>query len=109
MPFLLIVPAAIVFSAMAVMSYAESTRQAGWFVWLVGPALGALNLLRWCLACKWSSDHRSILSLSYAWDAVAIVAYSVLPLWLFGIRLGPVAWAGLVMVVVGAVMVKVGG
>lgn len=108
MIWLLLVPASAVLCLTALLSYSPAARAAWWFLWLL-PALGAANVIVWCWACRRAADNRQLFSLSVAWDVVGIVAYSALPLIVFGIRLSPVAWCGLGLVVAGAFLVKWGG
>lgn len=108
MIFLLLLPVAVALSATALLSYGDSTRRTWWFLWLACPGLAWCNATLWGLACRWASDKRELFTLSVAWDVVTILAFTALPLVAFGVRLGPVAWAGLVMVGAGAVLVKVG-
>lgn len=89
------------------LSYHPTHKAATWFPWALA-GLAVANGLLWSWAARHAGDNRTLFNLSMGWDAVTILSYSVLPLVAFGVRLSPLAWVGLVLVVVGSLLVKMG-
>lgn len=107
-PWVALIPAALVLFAGSWLSYQKAFKATGWFPWCV-VALYVANGWLWAWAARRAETDRQLYSVSVAWDVVTLAAYNVLPLIAVGVRLTPQAWAGLVMVVAGACLVKWGG
>ena len=108
-PWWALLPAAATLFTGAYLSYQKWARDAGWFPWVIA-ACWTTNALLWVWAARRvPGGNRELYSLSVAWDVITLAAFNVLPLVLAGVRLGPTAFAGLLMVVAGAVLVKAGG
>lgn len=107
-PWVALIPLAVVMCAGSWISYDRTFKSSVWFPWCMA-GLCVVNGLLWAWVVRQTVDGRQVYSLSVAFDVITIAAYSVLPLVAFGVRLSPVAWAGLAMVVIGAYMVKAGG
>ncbi len=80
-------------------SYAK--RDSQWFPWIcVG--IGALNAVMWIWAARSAASQRQLFAISAAWDAAMLVAYYLLPLVAFGVKLEWKGALGLVLLVAGA-------
>jgi uncharacterized membrane protein len=90
------------------LSYRPEFKASPWFP-AVMAGLFVANGLLWAWACRVSGSGRELFAYSIAYDAATVLAYSVLPLVVVGVRLTPAAWLGLGMVVCGACLVKWGG
>jgi uncharacterized membrane protein len=90
------------------LSYHKAFKASPWFPAIMA-GLFVANGLLWSWMCRRAADGRELFSVSIAYDAITIVAYSVLPLAVFGVRLTPAAWVGFGLVVAGACLVKWGG
>lgn len=104
-PWVFLLPCAVVMLAGSWLSY-SGHKAAWWFPWSLG-ALAALNGVLWALAAR-LSNTRTLYQLGAAWDGVTVLAYSILPLLAFGVRLTPLSGAGVVLVIAGACLVKWG-
>lgn len=78
--------------------------------WWYTPAFGVLSLLVGLLfgwAVQRVGDQKQVYAFNLAWDAVVVVAYVLLPLAAFGVRLTIAGWVGLALIVAGTILVKV--
>lgn len=104
-PWLALLPALTVFTLGAFLSYHKPSREAWWFV----PLLGLLSLtsgMLWAWAARRLPSDRELYAFGLFWDVAVIAAYSVLPLAAFGVRLSPAAWLGFCLVLLGTCLVK---
>lgn len=102
----LVIPLLVCYFAGAWMTYSKPFRESAAFL----PsfvALTALSGLLWVLATR-SASPRSILTLSALCDAGMIVAYYALPIAIFGVQANGPTVAGILFIVTGAVMVRLG-
>lgn len=106
-PWIVLIPVAALMAVGGWLSYHPTAKLAGWFP-AVLVTLGAANAALWVWAIRLSDGNRQTYSLSIAWDCITILAYSLLPLLAYGVRLSPVACVGVSLVVVGACLVKWG-
>lgn len=106
-PWFLLPVAALVFVAGAAASYLPRVRDSGWFpAVLVGSSV--LSALAWVWTARLAATPRHLFSLGVAWDFTVLAAYTLVPLCLCGVRLSALSAAGLVLVLAGIVLVKVG-
>jgi uncharacterized membrane protein len=89
------------------LSYHPSHKDRVWFPWLM-VSISATGGFLWMWVVRLCDTKRDLYSAAVAWDVAVMVAYSVLPLLVFGVKLSPVAWVGFWLVVIGAILVKQG-
>ncbi len=107
-PWLALLPAAVVLCLGSWLSYQTAFKATPWFPRTM-ILLYVANGWLWAWACRRTESDRQLYSVSVAWDVVTLAAYNILPLVVVGVRLTPTAFAGFVLVVVGACLVKWGG
>lgn len=82
-------------------------KQAVWYI----PAFMTIQVylgLLWCYLAR-HTDCKTLYSFGLVWDVLTVLAYTVMPLVLCGVKLGPAGWVGFGLMVVGTLIVKVGG
>lgn len=105
MVWLSLIPVAVLMCAGAWLSFTPM-KQAWWFPYVMSVIAG-LNGFLWAM-CARAADIRTIYSLSIIYDSITILAYSVLPLIVFNIRLSATSMFGVALVILGACFVKWG-
>ncbi len=80
------------------------------WLWLVAPALGLVMHLIWGWWCRTLGSERDIfISGFWYWQVcVTAVPFMILPPILYGVRLSPMAWVGLVLAVGGCTLIYFG-
>lgn len=106
MPWIILVPVFVCLCCGSYVSYTKECKEGPWFL----PLFLAIQLITgffWCFAAR-ISEPRVLFTFGLVWDVIAILAFSVLPLVLCGVRLSPVAWCGLGLMLAGLGLVKWG-
>lgn len=106
-PFALLLPVGLVLAVGSWLTYHPAAK-VGWRVPLALAALAGANGLIWGLIARWAASPRQLYTVGVCWDVLNVAAYSLLPLFVFGVRLTPAAALGVALVVAGACMVKWG-
>lgn len=93
------VAAFVLFVVYAHFQYTSSVQ--AWF-WLVGPAIGVIGHVLWADWVSRSKDPTEIyMNGFWYWQVAVQLGIIVAPAFLYEVRLQPLAWAGLVLVVAG--------
>lgn len=104
MPWAILIPAFLCLCLGSYVSYTKDFKQGPWFL----PMFLVVQIVTgflWCFAAR-VSEPRVLFTFGLLWDLIGILAYSVLPLLVCGVRLSPTAWCGLALTVIGVSMVK---
>jgi multidrug transporter EmrE-like cation transporter len=102
---LLFLPLTAAMAAGAYSSYHEGFKRGPYFV----PLFFALQLTTgsiWIAGAR-ALGPRQLFTFNMLWDAAAVGTFCLIPLVAFGVQLRPLGWAGLSLVVLGSILVKV--
>lgn len=104
-PWLALIPVTLILFAGSFLSYHRSER--GWFPFaFVGCSV--VYAVCWVWACVAAESKRQLFSMGVAMDVATLAAYSLMPLFLSGVRLSAPAGFGVLLVLCGACLVKWG-
>lgn len=107
-PWLSLIPIAFIMCVGSYLSYQRNIKDSVWFA-IAMVILATFNALLWVAAVRWSESQRQLFSISICIDVLTVLAYSVLPLVVLGVKLTTPSMVGVVMVIVGSIIVKFGG
>lgn len=91
----------------AYLSY-EPTTQNKWYYYPLGVGLNALGALLWFYIAKITAGKQTLMA-AMLWDGMAAVAFFLLPLLAFNIKLNSMNMLGLCFGAVGLILMKLGG
>ncbi len=80
-------------------------------VWWAPIAIGVLSLaggVLWGFVNKYIDDDKERYIFSAWWDIVIFAVYYILPVFFVELKLSPLAWFGVVLIFVGAGLIKLG-
>lgn len=102
---LLFLPLTTAMAAQAYSSYHEGFKRSPFFI----PLFFSMQLVTgsiWITGARLLAP-RQLFTFNMIWDAVAVGTFCLIPLVAFGVQLRPLGWAGLLLVVLGSLLVKV--
>lgn len=88
-------------------AYVPTIRNATWYPWLT-VFLAASTGWIWGVTVRRIPDSETVFRLSMCFDALAIVAYVVVPILVLGVKPTNATIAGVGFILLGTVLVKVG-
>lgn len=91
----------------SVLTFTDRLREA-WFYLPALAILSASNGLLYAWGCRLMPDKQAIVVLGLVTDVLMVIAYYVLPMAVFGVRVNPCIIAGGITIVAGAVFLKLG-
>lgn len=103
-----LIPAFVAFLVGSVFSYSDSLRNSRAYMPVFVTAILATGFC-WVAATRMADDKNKIYVFSLAWDFVMIVAYYFIPLIVFEFKFNLGVIAGMLLMLVGMVLVKVYG
>jgi uncharacterized membrane protein len=101
----LLIPAFIAFIIGAYFSYNDEQRRSPWFYPVYLSVSVACSLI-WIVSAKCLDNKRHILVYSVFWDSLLMVAYYLLPLLFFGVKVNTGMLVGIALVLIGIMLVK---
>lgn len=103
----LFIPGALCYILSVVVSNSTRLQSTPYYL-LVGISISIVANLLWLTIAKHSLDqHQRYLNGLY-WDSMIVLAYALLPLYLYNVRLSWSATLGVILMLVGMVLTKVG-
>lgn len=104
--YLMLLPALFFLTISSSLAYDSSRRDRPWHI----PAIVSISLIMgvlWGVASKYSTSNRHLYSVSALWDVVAIIAFNIMPLIFYNVRLNLQSWIGVAFVVSGATIIAI--
>lgn len=98
--------AALVYVAGCWLTYNNDLKPYWWYIPL-GVALGGVINAIWFWAAKTFTDKDKMYVFGLTWDGMLMGIYYLMPLILFGTKLDRWGWLGLILIVAGAMILKV--
>lgn len=105
--FLILVPAFVVLCTASIMSYSRMAKSANWFL-LAMPILGAINSLFWAMASRHAKSPNQLYVVGCIWDVLTLFSYTILPVMAGFIELNRMQWAGVLIMIAGVAIIKLG-
>lgn len=105
-PYALLFPLTLLMCTGSYLSYNEVCKKASWFPWATG-LLSLLTGLLWAYTAR-QVVGRQLYTVSLFWDMITVLSYSVFPVIVSGVRLSGISVLGLLLVILGALIVKWG-
>lgn len=107
-PYWLLLPVFLLCCAGSYLSYTDAARRGPHYVWQMA-LLGAGCAALFAVAARALDDKPRVYVFSLAYDFLMAVAYYLLPLAVFGVRLSPGVVAGVALAALGFALIKAAG
>lgn len=95
-------------AAGVIASYAPAIK-ASMAYYPLGIGLAMINNYIWLKIAKSTNDSSKLLMLGVYWDSMIVLSYVLLPVIFFGARAHGTSLLGIVLIVVGMMLTKIGG
>lgn len=99
--------AASIYSVPVVATYSEKVRSSN-YIWLMGIGCPAIADTIWIYLAKRLGNNQDIFFYSFSWEIVYKILVIAVPALFFGLRLAPISYAGLILIIAGGLLLKMG-
>lgn len=96
-----------IYSAAVVASYSEKIRMSNWFI-PANMAAGLMTAYLWGSVVRQTNDNNQIYVRALWWDSMIVLTFALMPL-TFGIKMNTVSAIGVLLIIIGIIITKIGG
>ena len=102
-PWVSVIAVIIICCVGSTLTYAPGVKMMAWYPWVMA-SLSVVGGLLYGLSAKACASDAETFALSITWDVIAAAVYVIVPVCVFGMRLSPLGWAGLLMALIGVLV-----
>ena len=107
MTLFLVMLMATIYSVPVIMSYYEPARQSTW-LWPVSISCALLADVLWIYLVKQINHNDKIAYWSFIWDLTYNLIIFIVPIFVFQVKMSPLSYAGITIMFIGGILLKVG-
>ena len=96
-----------IYSIPVVATYSERIRQSS-SIWFLGICCPAVADVIWIYLAKKVNENNQIFLYSISWEIVYKIIVISIPVLFFGLKLTPLSYAGLLLMLIGGILIKMG-
>lgn len=97
--------AALIYAISAIMNFSPTLRNSSWF-YPMSITLSLATTLLWAYLARILDDKDKIFIATIFWDIAVHGTFLIIPIVMFNVKLNPMAWLGILLVIVGFVLIK---
>jgi hypothetical protein len=105
MELIILITVAVTTTTMCYISFHKEIHNQIWYIPLA-ITIGLFNNILWIFSTKYFTEEKKLYTFSLIWDIIFISIYYFLPLMFFNIKMDKYGWLGVILMTIGALIIK---